>query len=355
MPGPSRFACIVGAPRCGTTTLAGFLQEHPDVCFSSVKEPHFFSQHDLTGLPVAALRRAVNDHYLARFFPNRSEHHALMAEGSISYLYAPEQMTPILRLWPDARFIIAVRDPLEMLPSVHRRLLYTGDETVTDFDRAWALSAERAQGRRIPGSCIDPRFLQYEEVARLGTYVERFMNVVGRERCLVVVFDDLASDPASVYQRLLGFLDLPPHERADFAARRESFAVRSGTLQRLLKRPPVVTRALLAGEKFRERVKPLNRHKPDSPLVRAIFNGRKKLLAWNRYAPPPTRLSAPLRREISEKLAGEVWRLSHLLGRDLSHWLDGQVSVLPARHIQAAAPEPQAARARPTAPVQVQA
>src|SRR5678815_2502370 len=87
MPGPSRFACIVGAPRCGTTTLAAFLQEHPDVCFSTVKEPHFFSQHDLTGLPLDELRQVVEQHYLGRFFPNRSEDAAMIAEGSISYLY----------------------------------------------------------------------------------------------------------------------------------------------------------------------------------------------------------------------------------------------------------------------------
>jgi hypothetical protein len=331
MPGPSRFACIVGAPRCGTTTLAGFLQDHPEVCFSSVKEPHFFSQHDVTGLPAEALRRVVDERYLTRFFPHRSADDEMLAEASISYLYAAEQMAPILRLWPDARFVIAVRDPLEMLPSVHRRLLYTGDETVTDFHRAWALGPERAQGHAIPASCIDPRWLQYGEVARLGAYLERFMQVVGRERCHVVVFDDLASDPAAVCRRLLAFLDLTPQERQDFAPRRESLAVRHGWLQRLLKRPPIATRALLAGEKFRERVRPLKRQRADAALVRAIFAGRKKLLAWNRYAPPPAQVSPPLRREICEHLAGDVWRLSRLIDRDLSHWLDGRALALPAR------------------------
>ena len=45
-----RFAFIVGAPRCGTTTLAQFLKNHPSVSFPAVKEPHFFSQHNLRGL-----------------------------------------------------------------------------------------------------------------------------------------------------------------------------------------------------------------------------------------------------------------------------------------------------------------
>jgi hypothetical protein len=42
--------CVVGAPRCGTTTLARWLRDHPSVQLSSVKEPHYFSQFDLNGL-----------------------------------------------------------------------------------------------------------------------------------------------------------------------------------------------------------------------------------------------------------------------------------------------------------------
>src|SRR5262245_36806086 len=88
------FVCIVGAPRCGTTSLAGFLQDHPDVCFSSVKEPHYFSRADFGELSGDQQRRAVEDEYLARYFPDRRDG-AVLAEGSVSYLYAPERMAAI--------------------------------------------------------------------------------------------------------------------------------------------------------------------------------------------------------------------------------------------------------------------
>ena len=64
----SHFAFIVGAPRCGTTTIASWLQQHPDVCFSAVKEPHYFARHDLSGLDREALRAEVQQEYLDRFF-----------------------------------------------------------------------------------------------------------------------------------------------------------------------------------------------------------------------------------------------------------------------------------------------
>ena len=63
-----RFIFIVGAPRCGTTTLAAFLKEHPRICYPLVKEPHFFLQHDTRGLDAEALRDLVEREYLDRYY-----------------------------------------------------------------------------------------------------------------------------------------------------------------------------------------------------------------------------------------------------------------------------------------------
>ena len=133
----SRFAFIVGAPRCGTTTLAGFLQQHPDVCFSAVKEPHYFSGQDFSQMDDAEIRSHVAEEYLERFFGQCTEDERLRAEGSVTYLYTPERMATILKLWPKAKFVIALRDPLSMLPSLHTRLLVSAHKVITDFAKAW--------------------------------------------------------------------------------------------------------------------------------------------------------------------------------------------------------------------------
>ncbi|WP_040414858.1 sulfotransferase [Desulfococcus multivorans] len=59
---------IIGAPRCGTTSLSRYLSKHPDICFSRPKEPHYFSTVSQP-LTTSHLQR----HYLERFF---SHHHA---------------------------------------------------------------------------------------------------------------------------------------------------------------------------------------------------------------------------------------------------------------------------------------
>ena len=324
----SRFAFIVGAPRCGTTTLASTLKQNPQVCFSSVKEPHYFSRHELGELDEAALHRLIEEDYLARFFDHCGEEarHCgsearIAAEGSVTYLYTPDQMAPILRLWPDAKFIIAVRDPLQMLPSLHARLLVTGDETIRSFPKAWAAIAERAQGRAIPRTTMDPRWLRYDEAGSLGSHIQRFFDAVGRERCHVVLFDELSGDPQGTYARMCEFLGIEPWAGTDFAARRGNMGFRVGWLQRLLKRPPKAMHTVLAGHQFRQREKELGSR--ESPAVAALLKFRKRLLRWNKVSATRAPLDPALRAIIIERMRDEVILLSRIIDRDLSHWLGG--------------------------------
>jgi hypothetical protein len=323
----SRFAFIVGAPRCGTTTLAGFLQQHPDVCFSAVKEPHFFTQHDFDGKSDADIRELVEAEYLDRFFSERSGDEQLRAEGSVTYLYAPDKMAAILRLWPDARFVIALRDPLSMLPSLHARLLVTGDETIREFPKAWAMIGERAQGRSVPKSAVDPRFLRYDEAGKLGHNVQRFLNAVGRERCHIVLFDDLARDPQGTYRDLCAFLGIEPWSGTDFEPQRTNKTIRIGWLQRLLKRPPMSVRTVLAGEHYRQREKKLGAK--ESRTIKAVFAVRKRLLHWNKIPAKREALDPKLRQEIIDRMRDDVILLSKVIDRDLSHWLGGVPEAKP--------------------------
>lgn len=318
-----RFACIVGAPRCGTTTLANFLKGHPDVRFPVVKEPHYFAQHDLTGLTIPKLSHEIEAEYLARFFPTSTGR--VGADCSVSYLYTPEQLEPILRLWPNSRFVVTLRDPMEMLPSLHKRLRFLGDESLRRFEDAWAAVPDRVAGTRIPRSCVEPRWLRYDQAGRYATYLERLFATVGRERCLVLLFDDLAADPVGQYRRLMDFLDLPAIEHAiDLTPRRQSHDVRSPWLQRLLKRPPKTVRKYLAGPHYRKRERDLRGDLSDSGAFDAFFAFRKRILMWNRTPARKEPLPLNVQEEIRRQLKSEIERLEQLIDRDLGHWLQLQ-------------------------------
>ena len=334
-----RFLFIVGAPRCGTTTLSRFLKDHPAVRFPALKEPHFFTQHDLGALPDRELKQRVERDYLRRFF-RADRHRPIGVDGSVSYLYSPERLEPVLRLWPECRFVVSVRDPLTMLPSLHRRLIYVGQETMPDFADAWAAVADRAEGRKVPRACQDPRLLRYDEAARFGTYVERLFNAVGRERCLVLVFDDLVANPAGQYRRLMDFVELEPQPGVDLSPNREGQSVRFRWLQRVLKQPPGPIKERLGSEFFR---KHHSRDADGNSAFETLMALRRRLLRWNRMSVPVNPLPMALQREIAGHFKGEVEHLGELIGRDLSHWLQ------PTRDVGAksASARPARAKARP--------
>ena len=312
-----RFVFIVGAPRSGTTTLARMLEAHPQILFPFVKEPHFFSQFDLRGLEDEELRERIQHEYLDHYFNDATPGRNVGADGSVSYLYMPEQLEPVLKLWPDSRFVVGVRDPQALLPSLHRRLLWTGDESIRRFEDAWKAVPDRAAGRRISRSAMDPRFLRYDEAARYGTYVERLFDAVGRERCLVVVFDELVADPAEQYRRLIDFAGLSAQPVPQIRAERESMGVRSLFLQKLLKRPPRPLMRYLASRQFRKRFDK-NGEPARTPQDRLSL--RRRIIEWNKVDEPRRPVPLPVQREIQAYFQDEVDKLGALIGRDLSHW-----------------------------------
>ena len=305
---PDRFPdfFLVGAPRCGTTALSRYLADNPQVCFSRPKEPHYFAL-----LAPDASLDDLETAYLSRHFAHHHAGHRATGEGSVSYLYSPHAIERILAVNPDARFIAMLRNPLEMLPSYHLRMLFILCEDVEDFAAAWRLQDARARGEHVPRHCIDARLLLYREVARYGVQIERLYRVAGRERCHVVVFDDLARDPAAVYREVLKFIGVDDDGRTMFKRRFPSRIYRYRWLQELL-----------------YSVRSRRAHAVDTLQRTARVNkgpGRRKSLVkrlarWNRIERRPAPLDAEMTATLRAALADDVAMLSGLLGRDLRHW-----------------------------------
>jgi hypothetical protein len=301
---------IVGAPRCGTTALASYLRKHPRVCFSNPKEPHYFNRvtEDVT-------LEDVRCDYLERFFGHRLEQHSCAGEGSVSYLYSPAAIDLILRFNPAAKFIVMVRNPLDLLRSYHQRLLHIFEEEVEDLAQAWHLQEARARGERVPRLTRDPRTLEYRKVAMLGEHVERLIRQAGREQVLVIVLDDMTRDTVAGYRTVLGFLGLEDDGRRTFPRRHQSQGFRYRWLQRLLFNPPGnAANLVMAYEAARAKEK---RGKKKSWLRRL----RKRLVTWNVVPRSPAPLAPEFRAELEEVFREDVARLGTLIGRDLSHWL----------------------------------
>lgn len=295
---------VVGAPRCGTTSLSKTLAAHPQVSFSKPKETYYFARVD-DATPVEILR----SEFLHRHFPGVDIEGRVLGEGSVSTLYTPDAVRQILRFDPDARFLIMLRNPVDMISSYHSRLLYSMDEDEQDFSRAWQLQQARGEGKQIPRRCRDPRMLQYGEIGSLGKYLQKLFDTAGRERCLPILLDDVKARPQAVYQELLEFLELEDDGRIGFVHKNENFGYKSRWLQQfVMNPPPFVMRFIMAREKrgldrmgwlrtLRKRIKKRNKIKLQRPQMDPAFRG-----------------------ELRDYFDEDIQRLSALLERDLTHW-----------------------------------
>jgi hypothetical protein len=289
---------IVGAPKCGTTAMNHFLRAHPRVFVPARKELHFFG----SDLIVAA--RPSETEYLAEFAARTNE--PVAGETSVYYLSSRRAAEEIERFSPAAKIIAMLRDPVDLLHSLHAQLFYTGDEDISDFLAALEAEAERKKGNRLPHHTTIRQFLFYRETVRFTEQLQRYFDVFGRDRVRVIVYDDLRRNPAAEYRRTLEFLGVDPAFAPDFAVVNPNKMARSRALQRILHSPPPWL--LDAGRAF---------------IPKAIRDSlREDLRRINTRQMPRPPLAPDLHARLAKEFAPEVARLGALIGRDLSHWSD---------------------------------
>ena len=160
---------LVGAPKCGTTSLAQWLSEHPEVFFSPVKEPHFFNTD-------ASNRKIRSRDAYAALFSGVESRHLAVGEGSVWYLYSDAAVPRILEANSRARFIVMLREPIAMLRSLYLQQRWAGNENAGSLEEAWRLQDARRAGRKVPLLCANPDQLQYGRICSLGWQVDRLLG-----------------------------------------------------------------------------------------------------------------------------------------------------------------------------------
>jgi hypothetical protein len=287
---------IVGAPKCGTTAMYDYLRQHPDIFMPFHKEPLYFGS-DLTRRYGALSEREYLD--LFRTAPPDDR----VGEASAWYLYSTTAADEIHRVVPDARIIVMLRNPVDVMYAQHSQLLYNEQEDITDFGAALAAEEDRARGERLPPGPIRPENLLYRRMVRFAEQLERYLRVFGPDAVHVIVFDEFRNDTAGEYRKVLEFLRVDPIASVDFRASNENKVVRSAWLQRLIWNPPLL----------RPLIPRLRRY----PAVHAV---RRGILAMNSRRRGRSEMDPALRERLARELEPEITRLGRLIERDLSAW-----------------------------------
>jgi hypothetical protein len=278
---------IAGAPRCGTTSLWSYLKDHPDIFMSAEKELYFFD----SDLRPSGWQPPPLEQYLANF--SAAGDRKIVGEATPSYLRSERAPKEIKAFSPGAQIVIMLRNPVDVMHSLHSAALYSR-EPLTDFEAAVEADARRR----------DPELIGYREFTDFPRQVQRYFDLFGRERVHTIIFDDLKADSAAVYRNTLQFLGVGPGFMPEFTVVNANANVRNLRLQRNLAHPPGVFRYIaraLVPQRLRSRIQ------------RSLLNSN---LAVSPRAPMDPRLRTRLQKEFEP----QVEQLSKLVGRDLSGW-----------------------------------
>jgi hypothetical protein len=203
---------IVGAQRCGTTSLYRTLSQHPAVVKAVLhKGVHYFDMN--YGHPLSWYRA----HFPLTAAAARAARGAgtppVTFESSPYYMFHPLAAERIAADLPGVRLIVLVRDPVERAYSAYAHERARGFET-EPFERALALEAERLDGE-AERMTAEPGYLshshQHHAYTARGRYVEqleRLEKLVGRDRLHVVDSGDFFTQPEAAYDGVLDFLEL---------------------------------------------------------------------------------------------------------------------------------------------------
>lgn len=280
---------VLGAAKCGTTSMYHYLSQHPQIYMSPLKETNYlaYEGHDSYRFQITTI-----DAYQALFDGATDE----IAVGDSSPIYLSSSIAAgrVRELIPEAKLIAIIRNPV---------------------DRAFSDYAMHVRQRGATSN-VREAFADKDAVYVQGGFyharLKRYFEVFERDQIRVYVFEQFRSDPGSVLRDVFGFLGvsdefLPDtstgHNKGSFPKSRPV-----NNLIRLLKRPTV--------------------QRYVSPFTPAFLRRSFSRLRQLNGGPLPE-FPSDIRAELAHLYSDEVLRVEDLTGCDLSHWLveDGQRAV----------------------------
>lgn len=202
---------ILGTQKGGTNSLYQYLCQHPQILPATQKEIHFFTLYYQKGI----------DWYRSQFPSTADGNLLLTGEGTPYYLFHPCVPQRVYHHFPNLKFIVLLRNPINRAISHYYWEVNLGYEMLSLKD-ALLQEPERLRGeteKLLADETYYSHNHQHYSYLSRGIYVEQlqnWMNVFPREQFLIVQSEDLASQSPKTLNQVFEFLDLPPYQLTNY-------------------------------------------------------------------------------------------------------------------------------------------
>lgn len=283
---------IIGVAKAGTTSLYRYLDQHPQVFMSPIKETNFFVSESARSEMATGERESLIP---ARFQVRTVEaYEALFAgvsdeiavgEASPRYFGRPTSARLIHELIPEVKLVASLRNPA---------------------DRAFSGFLMRVRSGRAEMNIREGLAPESHHVAE-GLYyshLSRYFKIFPKHQIKVCIFEEFRTDPASVVVDLTDFLGVDTTFIPDTSIKHNPAAIpKSRLLNRLLYHPALIRTA-------------------KSVLPGGMQRMAKRVQRQNLRTPPE--FPEDVRAELLDLYREDIHKLETLLDRDLSIWLNGR-------------------------------
>ena len=289
---------IVGAAKCGTTSLHNYLKQHPDIFMSKQKEPHFLINSDIGEDRIHKAITVLED-YEDMFKTNSI--YKYKGESSVMYLAFPEFSIKNIKKYldPDVKIIIMLRNPVERAFAGYlHNLRYNPSENLS-FEEAF----EKSEARYYKERDITPD-TRYLHVGNYYSQVESFMSMFN-DNVLVIMYEDYVNNIDLCLANVFDFLDI---DKISVDTSRRHM-VGGWIFKRKFLR-----NLLIPKNNFKSLIKSFL---PNKKIRKAI---KQKIMNMSTVENPS--ISKDMQKKLTEYYRKDIDNLSKLLNKELNCWIN---------------------------------
>jgi hypothetical protein len=296
---------VIGAAKSGTTALLAYVQQHPQIFTSPIKETGFFALEGETACFAGPGDEPANERYITdldkyQALFRRVNGELAVGEQSDIYLSSPKAPARIRHYLPHAKLIAVLRNPVDRAYSAYRHMVRNAREPLSSFEEALEADDARVAANWNPIWHLKSRGFYYQQL-------KRYFDLFGRDQLAIYTYDEFEANPLGTVQDIFRFLGVDPTFAPDVSVRHNV----GGTPKSRLLHKLLVSRSGV-----KDAVK---RVLPKSTRNRLI-QLKSSLLERNTVRTGPEMLPET-RRSLIELYRDDIRKLESLIDRDLSHWL----------------------------------